>query len=97
LFHSFTATVLSLDWRHQDNALTELYIVCSLSSGRIVANPDITLVLGATSGWPVIQEEHHKRRLYRVALRFQSRSSYFEQISVVRPKWLHECLLQEPV
>ena len=33
---------IGIGWRHQDNALTELGIVCSLSSGRIVANPDIT-------------------------------------------------------
>jgi hypothetical protein len=35
--------------------VTELGIVCSLSSGRIVANPDIDTRLGVTSGWPVIR------------------------------------------
>jgi hypothetical protein len=35
-----------LKCRQPSNALAELGIVCSLSCGRIVANPDITPVLG---------------------------------------------------
>jgi hypothetical protein len=44
-----------VSWRYQANALTELGIVCSLSSGRIVANPDYT-GFGVTSWWTVIHQ-----------------------------------------
>jgi hypothetical protein len=33
-------------YRYQANALAELGIVCSLSSGRIVANPEVIRLIG---------------------------------------------------
>ena len=55
---------IGIGWRQQANALTELGIVCSLSSGRIVANPEITRFF-PMSGLPVNRPERRTSQTFR--------------------------------